>query len=180
MTKRWSQLCLVAATLALILAAVTAAEAQAPKAAKIDLNTATQEELEKLPGVGEATAKKIVAGRPYKSTADLAKAGVPKNTIEKITPLVTASGAAGTKAADTARAMGKDADAAVKDTAKKTTDTAKARCLMMPSRSRLTPSRASAPARGRNVTTETNGKSFTSRVRLAAPPGTADHFQKAR
>ena len=70
--------------------------------AKIDLNRATQEELEKLPGVGEATAKKIIAGRPYKSVADLAKAGVPKTTIDKITPLVTV-GAAGTAAAPSAQ-----------------------------------------------------------------------------
>ncbi len=55
----------------------------------VNLNTATQQELEKLPAVGEATAKKIIAGRPYKSVDDLSKAGVSAATIKKITPLVT-------------------------------------------------------------------------------------------
>ena len=61
------------------------------KAPKVDVNTATQEQLEALPGVGEAYAKKIIAGRPYSSVADLSKAGLPASTIDKITPLVSAS-----------------------------------------------------------------------------------------
>jgi len=61
--------------------------------AKIDLNTASDTELAKLPGVGPATAKKIVAGRPYSSVADLKAAGVSQRTIDQITPLVTIGGA---------------------------------------------------------------------------------------
>lgn len=96
---------LLVAALALGLIAATpndvAAQAakSAASAAKVDINSATQAELEKLPGVGEATAKKIVAGRPYQAVGDLSKAGVPKNTIEKITPLVTVGPAAAAKAA---------------------------------------------------------------------------------
>lgn len=63
-------------------------------AAPVNLNSASQAELEALPGVGPATAKKIIAARPYASVADLAKAGVPKSTIEKITSMVTVGAAA--------------------------------------------------------------------------------------
>jgi competence protein ComEA len=68
----------------------TAPQTSAPKAkasAKVllDLNKATADELEEhLSGVGPATAKKIVAGRPYTSVDDLAKAGVSKRVIESI------------------------------------------------------------------------------------------------
>jgi DNA uptake protein ComE-like DNA-binding protein len=60
----------------------------------VDINSASLKDLEALPGVGAATAKKIVAGRPYASVGDLAKAGVSKATIEKITPLVSVGAAA--------------------------------------------------------------------------------------
>jgi hypothetical protein len=65
-----------------------AAQTKAPAAA-VNLNTASQSDLEALPGIGPATAKKIIAGRPFSSVADLAKAGVPKSTIDKISSMVT-------------------------------------------------------------------------------------------
>lgn len=80
-----------------------AASAAAAAGPKVDLNAASQKDLEALPGVGPATAKKIIAGRPYASVADLSKAGVSASTIQKITPLVTAgAGAAAAPAASPA------------------------------------------------------------------------------
>ena len=65
------------------------AEKAPGKGGQVDLNTATQAELEALPGIGPATAKKIIAGRPYASVKDLSKAGVSAKTVDKIAPMVT-------------------------------------------------------------------------------------------
>ena len=54
---------------------------------KIDLNTASEKELDSLPGVGPATVKKIVSNRPYSSVDDLKKAGVAQAQIEQIRSL---------------------------------------------------------------------------------------------
>jgi DNA uptake protein ComE-like DNA-binding protein len=37
----------------------------------VDINSASREELKKLPGIGDAQADKIIAGRPYLSKAHL-------------------------------------------------------------------------------------------------------------
>lgn len=58
---------------------------------KVDLNTATEKELDILPSIGRVTAKKIIAGRPYSSIDDLARVGVSRHQIDQIIPLVTLS-----------------------------------------------------------------------------------------
>ena len=84
------------------------AQTKTKAAAKLlDLNAASEADLEALPGVGEATAKKIIAGRPYAGT-DVAKAlegaGVSKATIKKVAPLVTLGGSGGAAAGGAAAA----------------------------------------------------------------------------
>jgi Helix-hairpin-helix motif len=61
---------------------------------KLDLNTASLEQLQKLPGLNEATAKKIIAGRPFKSVDELQKVGLSKPTVDKLAPMVTVGDAA--------------------------------------------------------------------------------------
>jgi Helix-hairpin-helix motif len=68
-----------------------AAPASPAQVSKVDLNTATEKELDKLPSIGPATARKIIAGRPYSSVSDLSRAGVSKRQLEQIIPLVTVS-----------------------------------------------------------------------------------------
>jgi len=65
----------------------------------IDLNAASEKELESIKGVGPATAKKIVAGRPYKSVDELSKAGLSVKQVEAIKPFVTVGSAAPAKEA---------------------------------------------------------------------------------
>jgi competence protein ComEA len=59
-----------------------------PAKGPVDLNSATAEELQTLPGIGAAYARKIIDSRPHKAVADLAGAGVPTATIEKLKTLV--------------------------------------------------------------------------------------------
>jgi len=57
----------------------------------LDINTAKSAQLKALPGMGDAYAARVIAGRPYTAKNQLVQRGIlPAEAYEKIKPLIVA------------------------------------------------------------------------------------------
>jgi competence protein ComEA len=59
----------------------------------VNLNTASEDELISVPGIGPTRAAQVIAGRPYASVDELEKiAGIAGKTLESLRPFVSVDG----------------------------------------------------------------------------------------
>ncbi|OLE14234.1 MAG: hypothetical protein AUG89_02830 [Acidobacteria bacterium 13_1_20CM_4_56_7] len=62
-----------------------ASKAAAAMTEKLDINSATKDQLDALPGIGSTYADKIIGGRPYRTKRELVtKKIIPQSLYEKI------------------------------------------------------------------------------------------------
>ncbi len=116
---KWQALLVLAAiTLMVIFTQGTAIPAA--KAGLVDINAASQAELEAVKGIGPVTAKKIIDHRPYKSLTELKKAGLSAKAIKDLKPFLAAKPAAAPTALPAAQEAKKASEPAPAAQGKKT------------------------------------------------------------